>query len=59
MGMTNREALKKVIVDNMKDEGIKTRADLNTLILVSIANSLAAIADVLTDRKENSNGNDD
>lgn len=59
MGMTNRQALKTLIINNMKDEGIKTRKDLNTLLLVSIANSLAIIADVLTDRKDNSNGNDD
>lgn len=60
MKMTNSEALKALIIDNMNsDEGIKTRKDLNTLMLVSIANSLAVIADALTDRKEIEHGNND
>ena len=58
MKMTNSEALKALIIDNMNsDEGIKTRKDLDTLMLVSIANSLAVIADALTDRKEIEDGN--
>lgn len=57
MGMTNRKALKNLI-DNMNaDEGI-TQGQFNTLLLTSIANSLAIIADVLTDKKEVNNGND-
>lgn len=56
MRMTNRKAL-KALIDNMNlDEGI-TRKHLNTLLLVSIANSLAIIADALTDRKVVEDGN--
>ena len=55
--MTNRETLKAVI-DDMKSDEIP-QEQWSTILLTSIANSLAIIADVLTDRKDNSNGNDD
>ena len=51
MGMTNRKALRNLI-DNMNlDEGI-TQGQFNTLLLTSIANSLAIIADVLADYRQ-------
>lgn len=58
MGMTNREALKAVF-DNMKSDGGVPQEQLNTLLLTSIANSLAVIADVLTDKKGVGDGDDD
>lgn len=57
MGMTNREVLRAVI-DNMNSDGGVSKEQYNTLLLTSIANSLAIIADALTDRKDDSNGND-
>lgn len=57
MGMTNREVLKAVI-DNMNSDGGVPKEQYNTLLLTSIADSLATIADALTDRKNDSNGND-
>lgn len=57
MGMTNRETLKDAI-DNMKSDGGVPQELLNSILLTSIANSLAIIADALTNRKDNSNGND-
>ncbi len=56
MGMTNREVLKAVI-DNMNSDGGVPKEQWNILLLTSIANSLAIIADALTDRKDDSNGN--
>ncbi len=58
MGMTNRETLRTVI-ENMNSDGGVSQEQWNTLLLTSIANSLAVIADALTERKNNSNGNDD
>jgi hypothetical protein len=57
MGMTNREALRAAI-DNMNSDGGIPNEQLNTVLLTSIADSLATIADALTDRKDDSNGND-
>ena len=57
MGMTNREALRAAI-DNMNLDGGIPNEQLNTVLLTSIADSLAIIADALTDRKDDSNGND-
>lgn len=57
MGMTNREELKAVI-DNLNSDGGVPKAQWNIVLLTSIANSLAIIADALTDRKDDSNGND-
>ena len=57
MGMTNREALRAAI-DNMNSDGGVPNEQLNTVLLTSIADSLAIIADALTDRKDDSNGND-
>lgn len=57
MGMTNREELKAVI-DNLNSDGGVTKEKWNIVLLTSIANSLAIIADALTDRKDDSNGND-
>lgn len=55
--MTNREALRAAI-DNMNSDGGIPNEQLNTVLLTSIADSLAIIADTLTDRKDDSNGND-
>lgn len=57
MGMTNRETLRTVI-NNMNSDGGVSQEEWETVLLTSIANSLAIIADVLTDRKDNSNGNE-
>ena len=54
--MTNRETLRAVI-DNMNSDGGVPQEQWNTMLLTSIANSLAIIADVLTDRKDNGNDN--
>lgn len=56
--MTNKETLRDVI-DNMKSDGGVPQNQLNAILLTSIANSLAIIADALTDREGNSNGNID
>ena len=58
MGMTNRKALQNLI-DNMNAVEDITKGQFDTLLLTSIANSLAIIADVLADKKEVENGNDD
>lgn len=58
MGMTNRKVLRDVI-DNIKPDGAVPQELLNTLLLTSIANSLAVIADVLTDKKGVGDGDDD
>jgi len=55
--MTSRETLRAVI-DNMNSDGGIPKEQWNILLLTSIANSLAIIADALTDRKDDSNGND-
>lgn len=57
MGMTNREELKAVI-NNMNSDGGVSQEQWEVTLLTSIANSLAIIADALTDRKDDSNGND-
>lgn len=57
MGMTNREELKAAI-DNLNSNGGVPKEQWNIVLLTSIANSLAIIADALTDRKDDSNGND-
>lgn len=57
MGMTSRETLRAVI-DNMNSDGGVPKEQWNIVLLTSIANSLAIIADALTDRKDDSNGND-
>ena len=46
MGMTKREALIAVI-DDMKSNGMASQDQLNTVLLSSIADSLAVIADEL------------
>lgn len=53
--MTNRETLRDVIND-VKSAGGASQEQWNTILLTSIANSLAIIADALTDRKDDSNG---
>ena len=55
MEMSNRETLKDV-VDKMNSDGGVPQEQWYTILLTSIANSLAIIADVLTDRKDNTNG---
>lgn len=55
MGMTNREILRDVI-DEINSNGGMPQEQLNTLLLTSIANSLAIIADALTDKKGNEDG---
>ena len=57
--MTNRETLKAVIDDMKNSAGIVSQERWSTILLTSIANSLAIIADVLTDRRDNSDENDD
>ena len=57
MEMTNREAL-RAAVDNINSNGGVPPEQWTTLLLTSIADSLAIIADTLTDRKDNSNAND-
>lgn len=57
MGMANREAL-IAAVNSAESDGAPQEL-LNTILLTSIADSLAIIADALTDKKDNSNGNDD
>ena len=47
MGMTNRETLKTVI-DNINSDGEVPQEQWNTVLLTSIANSLAIIADAFT-----------
>ena len=54
MGMTNREALRAAI-DNMNSDGGMPNEQLNTVLLTSIADSLATIADALTDMNHRSN----
>ena len=49
--MTNRETLRDVI-DSMKSDGEVPQEQLNTVLLTSIANSLAIIADKMADRSE-------
>lgn len=46
--MTNREALRAAI-DNMSSDGGIPKEQMNTVLLTSIADSLATIADALTD----------
>lgn len=55
--MTNRETLEAVI-NNMNSDGGVSQEQWEVTLLTSIANSLAIIADALTDRKDDSNGND-
>lgn len=55
--MTHRETLRAVIDDMKNSAGEVSPEQWNTILLTSIANSLAIIADALTDRKDNSNGN--
>jgi hypothetical protein len=51
MEMTNSEALRAVI-DSMASDGMgRSPEQINTVLLTSIANSLAVIADALTDRE--------
>lgn len=50
MGMTNREML-RAAVNEMNSDGGVPNEKWNTILLTSIANSLAIIADVLTDKK--------
>lgn len=57
MGITNRETLEAVI-NNMNSDGGVSQEQWEVTLLTSIANSLAIIADALTDRKDDSNGND-
>ena len=57
--MTNTETLRAVINDMKNSDGEVSQEQWNTLLLTSIANSLAIIADALTDREGNNNGNDD
>ena len=57
MEMTNREELKAVI-DNLNSDGGVSQEQWEVILLTSIADSLAIIADALTDRKDDSNGND-
>lgn len=57
MGITNRETLEAVI-NNMNSDGGVSQEQWEVTLLTSIANSLAIIADSLTDRKDDSNGND-
>ena len=57
MGITNREKLKTVINNMNSDEGV-SQEQWEVILLTSIADSLAIIADALTDRKDDSNGND-
>ena len=52
MGMTNREALRAAIDNMNSDGGGIPNEQLNTVLLTSIADSLATIADVLTDMRE-------
>ena len=58
MKMTNRETLRTTINEVNSNVGMPPE-QMNTILLTSIANSLAIIADALTDRKDNSNGNVD
>ena len=53
MGMTNRETLKTVI-DNINSDGEVPQEQWNTVLLTSIANSLAIIADALTENEAES-----
>lgn len=53
MGMTNREALRAAI-DNMISDGGIPNEQMNAVLLTSIADSLATIADALTDMNHRS-----
>jgi hypothetical protein len=57
MEITNREKLKAVI-NNMSSDGGVSQEQWEVILLTSIADSLAIIADALIDRKDDSNGND-
>ena len=54
MGTTNREALRTMIDEVNSGGGMPSSEQMNTLLLMSIANSLATIADALTDEKAES-----
>ena len=54
MEMTNRETLKSVI-DDMNSNGGVPQDQLNTILLLSIANSLAIIADAFLTESEEKN----
>lgn len=57
MEITNREKLKAVI-NNMNSDGGVSQEQWEVILLTSIADSLAIIADALINRKDDSNGND-
>jgi len=56
--MTYREEFRALIEDAYLDEGV-SQEQINTILLTSIATSLAIIVDALTYRKDDSDDNDD
>ena len=57
--MTNIEKLRTVIDDIQNSDEEVSQEQWIVILLTSIANSLAILADALTDGKDNANGNDD